>query len=45
LEIEGVILSDQIKNMDFATRNAVFICHAPQSVVEKVQKNVWALIG
>jgi mRNA interferase MazF len=44
LEIEGVILSDQIKNMDFATRNAVFICHAPQSVVEKVQKNVWALI-
>ena len=44
LKIEGVILSDQVKNMDFRAREAVFICKAPKSVVENVQKNVQALL-
>jgi len=45
LNIQGVVLSDQVKNMDFTAREAIFICHAPQRVVEKVQKNIWALVG
>lgn len=45
LEVQGVVLSDQIKNLDFVAREATFICNAPESVVEKVQKNVSALVG
>jgi len=44
LEIQGVILSDQIKNMDFRAREASFICIVSQSVLEQVQKNVQALL-
>ena len=44
LEIQGVILSDQIKNMDFRAREVSFICTAPKSVLAKVQKNVQALL-
>ena len=44
-EIQGVILSDQIKNLDFKAREATFICKVPSEVVEKVQKNALALIG
>ena len=45
IEVEGVVLSDQIKNLDFAAREAVFICSVPYYVVEEVQKNIWALLG
>jgi len=45
LEIQGVILSDQIKSLDFVAREAEFICDAPKNVVENVQKNVFALVG
>ena len=44
LEIQGVILSDQIKNMDFRAREVSFICTAPKNVLAKVQKNVQALL-
>ncbi|KIM08285.1 MAG: potassium ABC transporter ATPase [Sulfurovum sp. FS08-3] len=45
LEIEGAILSDQIKNLDFVAREIAFISKVPQSVVNEVQKNVLALVG
>jgi len=45
LPIGGAILSDQIKNLDFVARDAKFICKAPLSVVQKVQKNVSVLVG
>ena len=45
LEVQGVILSDQIKNLDFKAREATFICKVASDVVEKVQKNALALIG
>jgi len=45
LAIEGVILSDQIKNLDFTAREITFICKAPNSVIDMVQKNVLALVG
>jgi mRNA interferase MazF len=45
LPIEGVILSDQIKNLDFSAREISFICNINADVVEQVQKNIWALVG
>ena len=45
LPVEGVILSDQVKNLDFSIRKISFICKVPNSVVESVQKNIVALIG
>ena len=45
LEVEGVILSDQIKNLDYVARDVTYICEAPQEVVSNVQKNVLALLG
>jgi len=45
LPVEGVILSDQVKSLDFSVRDISFICKVPSSVVESVQKNVVALVG
>ncbi len=45
LSIEGVILSDQIKNLDFRAREVNFECKVPASVIESVQKNIFALVG
>ena len=45
LGVEGVVLSDQIKNLDFKVREISFIGKAPLSVVEAVQKFVLALVA
>jgi len=45
LSIAGVILSDQIKNLDFRAREVTFECKVPASVIESVQKNIFALVG
>ena len=45
LQINGVILSDQIKSLDFHKREATFICKLPKTVLEEVQNNVTALIN
>ena len=45
LEVEGVILSDQIKNLDFVARDISFIWEVPHEVLVSVQKNVLALVG
>ncbi|HHD75828.1 MAG TPA: endoribonuclease MazF [Campylobacterales bacterium] len=44
LEIQGVVLSDQIKNLDFSAREVSFVCKVDSSVVEMVQRNVLALV-
>ncbi len=44
IKIDGVILSDQIKNLDFKARKVTFICKAPDHIVHTVQQNVLALI-
>jgi len=44
-KIEGVILSDQVKNLDFVARDIAYICKAPSEVLVNVQKNVMALVG
>jgi len=45
LEIQGVVLSDQIKNLDFTVRDISFICKVDDDVLVSVQKNVLALLG
>ena len=45
LEIEGVILSDQAKSMDWRERRATFICGLPEETVHKVLRKMEALLG
>ena len=45
IDVGGVVLSDQIKSLDYRARNAAFICKAPIDVVKRVQKNMLALIS
>ncbi|MFK5976530.1 MAG: endoribonuclease MazF [Sulfurovum sp.] len=45
LEVAGVILSDQIKSLDFVAREISFIDKVPNEVLVQVQKNVLALVG
>jgi mRNA interferase MazF len=44
LNISGVILSDQIKNLDWKARNAEFICKLPEEVTREVLKKLNTLI-
>ena len=44
-EVEGVILSDQVKNLDFVAREVSYVGNVPHEVLMNVQKNVLALIG
>jgi mRNA interferase MazF len=43
--IAGVILSDQIKNLDWKTRNAEFICKLPGKSIEETLNKISALLG
>ena len=44
LGVEGVVLSDQVKSLDFVAREAQLICHAPREVLTKIEHNVCALV-
>ena len=45
LEIEGVILADQAKSMDWRERRATFICEAPEETIHRVLRTIEALLG
>lgn len=45
LGIEGVILSDQVKSMDWRERKASFICKVPEETVHRVLRRIEALLG
>jgi len=45
LEISGVILSDQIKSLDWRTRNAEFICKLPKSLLNETISKINALLN
>ena len=45
LEVEGAVLSDQIKSLDWRSRRAKEICPAPNSVVADVLAKILALVG
>jgi len=42
--IEGVILSDQLKSLDFQAREASYIATLPAEIIANVQENIKALI-
>jgi len=44
LPIQGVVLSDQIKSLDFTKREASFVCKAPEEVLRVIEKNIMLLI-
>ena len=44
LEIEGVILADQAKSMDWQERRATFICRVPEETVHRVLRRIEALL-
>jgi len=45
LKAAGVILSDQVKSLDWQARNAQISCRVPDSVVSEVQKKLGVLLG
>ncbi len=45
LSISGVVLSDQIKSLDFRVREARFISKAPKSLVSQATLNATALLN
>jgi mRNA interferase MazF len=44
LQIQGVILADQIKCLDWKARNVQFVESVPESVVEEVQAKIELLL-
>ena len=45
LTASGVVLSDQVKSLDWQARNAKFVCKAPSSVLAGVLGQIEALLG
>ena len=45
LTASGVVLSDQVKSLDWQARNAKFVCKAPASVLAGVLGQIEALLG
>ncbi|MBI3189888.1 MAG: endoribonuclease MazF [Ignavibacteriales bacterium] len=45
LEINGVILSDQLKNLDWKTREAEFICRLPKPLLRETLNKINALLN
>lgn len=45
LTIEGVILSDQIKSLDWQTRQASFICQVPAETLREIIEKIEVLIS
>ena len=44
LTIAGVILSDQIKNLDWRERNAEYICSLPNDIISEVLQKLIAIL-
>ena len=44
LPVSGVILSDQVKSLDWRARKAEHVCNLPQETMEEVLQRVWALL-
>lgn len=45
IKAKGVVLADQIKNLDWQQRNAVFFCKTSEEVLEEVLEKVQTLIS
>ncbi|MFX0097989.1 MAG: endoribonuclease MazF [Candidatus Hodarchaeota archaeon] len=44
LDISGVILTDQVKSLDWRARNAKFICELPDQVIDEVLAKLATLV-
>jgi mRNA interferase MazF len=44
LKASGVVLSDQVKSMDWKARGALFLCSLPESTVNQVLNKVGTLL-
>lgn len=42
--VSGVVLSDQIKSLDWRIRNVSLICQLPQDVTQEVLQKIYALL-
>ena len=45
LGVQGVVLSDQVKSLDWRARNAELICLLPSSVIEEVRAKLLTLFS
>ena len=45
LEVHGVVLSDQVRNLDWHARRAKFYCKLPSPVLMEVLGRIGALLG
>jgi len=45
LKVSGVILSDQVKSMDWRARGTSFLCRLPDATVREVLGKVGTLLG
>lgn len=45
LEVEGVVLSDQVKNLDWQARRAEYVCKLPQHAMIEVIKKLNTLLA
>ena len=45
LAVQGVVLADHVRSLDWRARRSEFICKAPGEVVEQVTAKVQALLG
>jgi mRNA interferase MazF len=44
LAVRGVVLADQVKNLDWKQRKAAYLCEVPHEVLEDVLEKVLTLI-
>lgn len=44
LTVNGVVLSDQVKSLDWKARNAEFVCKLPESSLTTVMKRLGMLV-
>ncbi|MDD2510926.1 MAG: endoribonuclease MazF [Syntrophomonas sp.] len=44
LQIQGVILTDQVKSLDWQARNAQFACQVPDIIVKEVVERIRILL-
>lgn len=44
LAVTGVILADQVKNLDWPIRNAVYVCTLPEVVIAEVLQKLGTLL-
>jgi mRNA interferase MazF len=44
LQINGAILSDQVKSLDWKVRQAEFICKVPLNVISEVSQKIYTIL-